>query len=491
MSRQQCNPSPKPRRRRSPKVDMNADLLGYVQESPTLNGLVSFLNVKPWESSGATGDQESAPTGVQESPYTVGPDSLSTVGFIEQPIGPEIDRALAALAVSDSPYTVGQDSEPTLQQQFPNTVVSESPHTVGHDSSPTEQSYLESPPAVTLNSSSLQPESISVTRVVQFKLQRLNTVQDGHSDLENRIYEGLWHAAPEIIGRAFRELSIGYDRAARLGRTDKQNAKKAIDSLINKLSVERIGLSDSAARTGSRYRIFSYKQVIARRREAGYTAVIRNRGGVQLWRPAGSEPASGVGPDSLPTVGLELSRPTDTVDSEPPDTVDSEPPDTVGREPVVLKGLYSNKLLAAVSSSSADVDALTTELRRLIADVDDAFVRELLRRSREACPDCTVTEIGHWAAVKARFRGIRSSFTGFLLTAVPHCLTGESFRQYREAESQKIEAEREHWRTERREAEAVLNSREGKEEWEIEGAETTLNWLREYHPWLFQEEKPH
>jgi hypothetical protein len=71
---------------------------------------------------------------------------------------------------------------------------------------------------------------------------------------------------------------------------------------------------------------------------------------------------------------------------------------------------------------------------------------------------------------------------------VPHCLTGESFRQYREAESQKVEAEREHWRTERREAEAVLNSREEREEWEIEGAETTLNWLHEYHPWLFQEE---
>jgi hypothetical protein len=242
-----------------------------------MQGLVSFLNVKPTLVPG-----EDNPT----LRPTVREDAVPTVRQEAQPLnyqpkrisGPTVYSDTSPTGVLDSLPTAGLDSSPTVSSDSKPTVVGESAPTVG------------------------LAIAATVGRVVtqHFKLSPLQTAKDGHSSLENRLYEALWESGEfEIVelGYRCREITIGYQKAGQLAKTDKQNAKKAIESLITKLSIERIGLFDSCARIGSRYRIFSDSAVIARRRAVGYTAVIRNRGGVQLWA---------VGQESEYTVG-ELS----------------------------------------------------------------------------------------------------------------------------------------------------------------------------------------
>jgi hypothetical protein len=127
-------------------------------------------------------------------------------------------------------------------------------------------------------------------------------------------------------------------------------------------------------------------------------------------------------------------------------------------------------------------------LHTLGIDADDDFGRQLIRRSRAVCQDCTIAEILHFTEAKAKYRGIQKSLTGFLLTAVPACLTGESFRLYRQAEIAKAAAERQSWVQMRSDAERTLSSREGREGWEIENAESALQWLRDQQPWVFDRE---
>jgi hypothetical protein len=127
-------------------------------------------------------------------------------------------------------------------------------------------------------------------------------------------------------------------------------------------------------------------------------------------------------------------------------------------------------------------------LRTMGIDADDDFGRQLIRRSRAVSQDVTISEIIHFTEAKATYRGIQKSLTGFLLTAVPACLTGESFRLYRHAEIARAAAERQSWIEMRSEAERTLNYRQDREAWEIENAESTLQWLHEHQQWVFDPE---
>ena len=107
---------------------------------------------------------------------------------------------------------------------------------------------------------------------------------------------------------------------------------------------------------------------------------------------------------------------------------------------------------------------------------DDDVARTLLERCRNVAPDCTVTEIIHFMHEKGILirqdrSGRISSPIGFLITAVPKCLVGETFELYRQQEQKRLTEERllreqqqaeiEQWR---REQEAVLNDPKASEE---------------------------
>jgi len=77
--------------------------------------------------------------------------------------------------------------------------------------------------------------------------------------------------------------------------------------------------------------------------------------------------------------------------------------------------------------------------------VDDDIVRRLIKNCKERSPDCTEEEIVYFVAEKGSLVRVKDSRIyspiGFLLTAVPKCLSGEAFRFYREEQLRRREAE--------------------------------------------------
>jgi hypothetical protein len=104
------------------------------------------------------------------------------------------------------------------------------------------------------------------------------------------------------------------------------------------------------------------------------------------------------------------------------------------------KDALENKASSSSSSSSAIYQVLSK-----YGAVDDDIVNRLIRNCKQQAPDCTDEEIIHFTEEKGSLVRVRDSRIyspiGFLLTAVPKCLSGEAFRLYREEEMKRREAE--------------------------------------------------
>lgn len=106
-------------------------------------------------------------------------------------------------------------------------------------------------------------------------------------------------------------------------------------------------------------------------------------------------------------------------------------------------------------------------LRRYVPDVDDDVAGDLFRRCLENAPGASIDEILYVIHLKAGKPGIRVPL-GFLLTAVPKCFKGDSYRQFRAGRDRGREASLER---DRLFAAEILKSPEADEEqkqWALE-----------------------
>jgi hypothetical protein len=334
-------------------------------------------------------------------------------------------------------------------------------------------------------------EGIAV-REQHLQLRSLTRAEDGHSANEQRTYLALWNSGNPVLGQPFRRNTIGHAGLAKMLKVDKRQTKRWIPALIEKLTIE-IEVESSYA-TKTTYRVFDRDEIHARRVGAGYTSFIKNRGGVELLKakssdkhtlsPGGTQDRSRGDREPLQPGDNETIRtlsPGDTLSPPTGDIVSPGGGDTVS---LLYKEIDSKSTFK--EDSSSELRTITAHLHTIGINADDDFARQLLRRSRAVCEDSTIAEILHFTEAKAKYRGIQKSLTGFLLTAVPVCLMGESLRLYRQAELVRAAAERESWIQMRSEAELAVNAPEGREAWEIENAESTLKWLREHQPWVFR-----
>jgi len=122
--------------------------------------------------------------------------------------------------------------------------------------------------------------------------------------------------------------------------------------------------------------------------------------------------------------------------------------------------LIRNKQFKELSRGTSS-PAVARALEEVTGHCDDDAVHRLLAGCRAAAADASDEEIAHFVLAQgARFRRMRTveNLMGLLITQVPKCFTGASFRQFRAAERQRREAEerqREEWR---REAQAILDN---------------------------------
>jgi hypothetical protein len=290
------------------------------------------------------------------------------------------------------------------------------------------------------------------------KLYRCTLAQDGHSHTEEALYQVLWRSGkPETEDT---RLSVmGYGEMSKRVRLSFNNTKAACHRLIAKRAVEEVAREVSDKRQGKTYRVFSYRAILERRKAAGLEWVIRNKG-VEFVMPSTAAPSVS---DTLPVIDRVSETSTGTVSKK-------------GRGALSVTGTLLENFFRTIPRESSSHIASLIQALSDYGHPDDDVAYHLLSRCRAVAPDCTSAEIIHFVHEKGsliqqdRNKRITSPM-GFLLTAVPKCLTGETFERYRNQERIRLERERlqqerhqaeiDQWR---REQEAILNNPNASEE---------------------------
>jgi len=129
------------------------------------------------------------------------------------------------------------------------------------------------------NASGHEPRQVTPGRG-RSKVRRCVLAQDGHSLGEEAIYQVMWRAGrPESQDpNASRTIRIG---AADIGfkvNMAKKNVRQNVSRLYEKLALEILEDFETMSSQPRLYRVFSYRQILERRRAVGMEFVLRNKG---------------------------------------------------------------------------------------------------------------------------------------------------------------------------------------------------------------------
>jgi hypothetical protein len=282
------------------------------------------------------------------------------------------------------------------------------------------------------------------TAVRRFKIRPMIMAQDAHTHAEQRLYLALWsRAVPK--DNISKTITIGILSLAKLASMGETMARQNIRSLIRKMAVEEFGGYDCAGAIGKTYRVFSYAEILRRRKAAGLTHYVRRTSAVVFVDPANglavepwlidkapadlknqpgsgfhavtTEPGAGLPPSSAPESGSEL------------------------RVPSLLR---INLGKPEINPSSV----VAAAVRKFAPEADDDAVALMVKQCRAVAADSTEDEIAYFIRLKAE-QGINSrrvrNLVGFLLDSVPRCLAGSMLQEYRAAIRQEHERERANW----------------------------------------------
>ena len=200
----------------------------------------------------------------------------------------------------------------------------------------------------------------------------------------------------------------------------KKNVRQNISKLYEKLALEILEDFETMSSQARLYRIFSYKQILERRRAAGLEFVLRNKGVVFCTRDGAGLVTS---PAYVKTPGDERSiRPA---------------PPKRRRAPLTPGSRAIQPPLPAVAlieqSEDADVLAVSHALNRYWP-VDQPAAVQLVRACRKVRSDARADEISFFVREKlelARQNRSISNPTGLILCTVPQSFVGSTFLDFR------------------------------------------------------------
>lgn len=221
------------------------------------------------------------------------------------------------------------------------------------------------------------------------RIIRCRLAQDAHTSAEESLYKVLW----EDTTPADRTVRIGYAELASRTRLSRKTVGRLLQSLKAKLAIETLDEHRSMELVPKNYRIYSYKEILDRRREAGMEYVIRMNG--ILFVTAAGIPLNGAGKQGTESPVDDLS-----------------PGD---------------------NSSTGDIQIISGQLNRFWT-VDEGAASQLLRSCRSLRPDATAEEIAFFVQEKVALVHANRSITnptGFVLATVPQCFAGETFLRFR------------------------------------------------------------
>ena len=321
--------------------------------------------------------------------------------------------------------------------------------------------------------------------------------QDGHSHIEQEVYATLWRYGKEDPNSVDCRLSnVGHTLISRESRVHERNVTLIVNRLIQKLAIEVAQHEVSDKRIARTYRVFSYAEILRRRKLARLDWVVRGRG-IEFVDPATGEPlfptpdrnkrtvtasAALVTPDGVTASDSHhiTARVGDGFRSGEPGALSPSP--TPGVRPS-LRGINtkesfkeedSRSTIEATSTSLFPCFDLVAKAMGQVAYADHNAVVQLVEDCSAIVPDVTAEEICEFIEEKSNIVAGSSTIKnpiGFLLATVPKCFVGESFLEHREqkrlhAEKLRLEteAEAERLETVARQAVALITEASSPEE---------------------------
>jgi hypothetical protein len=278
------------------------------------------------------------------------------------------------------------------------------------------------------------------------KVTRATLAQNGHSPMEQAIYDLLWrYGAPETEDSKL--LTIGYAKLAEALRRDRTNIRDNVHSLMDKYAIEVV--TEGGARISSTYRVLSYRKIMEKRRSHGLEWVQKRGTGVLFVQP----------PRRLPIGELPIGEELFATGSPMGDTPvgDSQPP--MGELPT----LFIEKNEALEINRPAAETAAPSEVVRAFHDAlghcDDDLANRTVAACRQVEPTATAGEVAHFIRQVAPFvlrDGAVKNAPAVMPARVSRCFAGETFRQYRGAAARDRERKELEKRLLADEAKAVL-----------------------------------
>lgn len=430
-------------------------------QSPALKGMTSFLDISP-EDVRDNNFKRFGPRVVAEAekgtenPPCPGDETYPAVVKpplnISQPHGPQ-----KTLKLNNVPRSS------ILVKRIPGLLsASEAVNRPEYVLTPGDETSTECETSTPFVSSKLAHDESLIPGRGRSKIKRCVLAQDGHSLGEEAIYQAMWRTGrPESSDpNGSRSIRIG---AAEIGykvNMAKKNVRQNISRLFEKLALEILEDFETMNSQARLYRIFSYKQILERRRAVGMEFVLRNKGVVFC---------SATGAEMLSSPAY-VSSPGNVT------TIRPAPPKkrrvSSASEPLH----YPEKVSAALVSTptdDADLDMVSQALNRYWS-VDHGAAVQLLRDCRRIRPDARADEICFFVKEKqelARMSRTITNPTGLVLATVPQCFIGSTFEEFRSRverraklvveESQRQEKQRndliEWLRKERQAQESIVN----------------------------------
>ena len=191
-----------------------------------------------------------------------------------------------------------------------------------------------------------------------------------------------------------RILTIGLRTLAELSRMAYSNCKANVRSLVAKQAIdEGAGFSYTDGRT---YVVYSFREILRRRKSAGLTHVIRNRG-VAFVDPATGIPISGAPDSSAVETRASAGRAPASIISALARDRSGALPGTQSSAPATDAHIRNRHLIRnELQESSSFLAVVVSALRRYIPDIDDEAAADLYHRCLENAPTAQVAEVVHF-----------------------------------------------------------------------------------------------
>jgi hypothetical protein len=300
-------------------------------------------------------------------------------------------------------------------------------------------------------------------------LHKCVRAQDGHSHIEQDVYATLWrHGQDDPTHPDFRLSTVGHAVISRESRVHERNVTVIINRLIQKRAIEVAKHEVSDQRIARTYRIFSYAEILRKRKAAGLEWVIRGRG-IEFVAPETGTPIFSIAkrkrvtapdvntPSDAVTLKSQIKLTTGEGDGATPgDSPDVTSPDPDGVTPSLLvrsRNLLRNKTKKTQNQQTTTTFSSSEVLEALnqFAFTDQSAANQLISDCQAYVPDATPGEICEFIKEKGKIITGSSNIQnpiGFLLVTVPKCFAGEAFLVYRQKRQRATDQQRENQRAE-------------------------------------------